>query len=386
MVLVNTKSAFFSPTAFRDLVSGRRRGAVAAALRGILAAAEVPYTWAVRWRNRRYDCGAITVHRLDVPVISVGNLTLGGTGKTPLVEWIVGTYLAQGKNVGIISRGYGARGGPNDEARELAWKLPDVPHVQDPDRVAAARRAVREFGCHVLVLDDAFQHRRIARDLDIVLLDALEPLGYEHVFPRGTLREPIEGLARADVVALSRADLLTADERGAIRDRVANLSPHAAWVEIVHAPQALVACSVGVSPAEERGMADAGKMPTLPTDAGKMPTLQQPLDTLRGRRVLAFCGLGNPAGFRHTLDVCGYNVVEFHEFPDHHAYGTGDLNALAAAARQAEAEALVCTQKDLVKIGTDRLGDRPLWAIRVGIDFLTGREAIERKLQGEKPS
>ena len=118
------------------------------------------------------------------------------------------------QEAGIVSRGYGARGGPNDEARELAWKLPGVPHVQDPDRVAAARRAIREFGCQVLVLDDAFQHRRIGRDLDIVLLDALEPLGYEHVFPRGTLREPVEGLARADVVALSRADLLTADQRG----------------------------------------------------------------------------------------------------------------------------------------------------------------------------
>ena len=96
--------------------------------------------------------------------------------------------------------------------------------------------------------------------------------------------------------------------------------------------------------------------------------------------MLAFCGLGNPAGFRHTLKVCGYDVVEFHEFPDHHAYGPGDLKALAAAARQSGAEALVCTQKDLVKIGVDRLGDRPLWAIRVGIDFLAGREEFERKL------
>ncbi len=367
-------AALFSPSGFRDLVSGRRRGAMAAALRGILAAVEVPYTWAVRWRNRRYDLGAKAAYRVDVPVISVGNLTLGGTGKTPLVEWIVNGYLAQGKKVGIISRGYGAHGGANDEARELAWKLPGVPHVQQSDRVAAARRAIREFGCEVLVLDDAFQHRRIARNLDIVLLDALEPLGYEHVFPRGTLREPVEGLARADVVALSRADLLTAEQRGAIRDRVAKLSPQAVWVEVVHAPLALVAV--------EGTMEDAGKMPTLRAeDAGKMPTLrQQPLESLRGRRVLAFCGLGNPAGFRHTLEVCGYDVVEFHEFPDHHAYGPNDLSALAAAARKTEAEALVCTQKDLVKIGVDRLGDRPLWAIRVGIDFLAGREELERDL------
>ena len=303
-----------------------------------------------------------------MPVISVGNLTLGGTGKTPLVEWIVRSFLAQGKRAGIVSRGYGTGrhvlmvGGPNDEARELAWKLPGVPHVQDPDRVVAARRAIREHGCQVLVLDDAFQHRRIHRDLDIVLLDALEPLGYEHVFPRGTLREPVEGLARADIVALSRADLLTAEQRATIRDRVTRLSPQAVWAEVVHAPMVLVAAE--------------GAM----RQAGGTPARQQPLETLRGRQVLAFCGLGNPAGFRHTLTVCGYNVVEFREFPDHHAYSLGDLNALAAAARQAEVEALVCTQKDLVKIGADRLGDRPLWAIRVGIDFIAGREEFEKEL------
>ncbi len=358
-------------------MSGRRRGATAAALRGILAAAEVPYTWAVRWRNRRYDCGTRTAERVDVPVISVGNLTLGGTGKTPMVEWIVRRFLAEGKQIGIISRGYGAQRGPNDEARELAWKLPGVPHVQDPDRVAAARRAVRDFGCQVLVLDDAFQHRRIARDLDIVLLDALEPLGYEHVFPRGTLREPVQGLARADVVVLSRADLLTADERGAIRGRVAKLSPQAVWAEVVHAPLELVAAerltAKRPSPACRTRQDVRG--------AGGEGVLQQPLETLRGRRVLAFCGLGNPAGFRHTLDVCGYDVVEFREFPDHHIYSSGDLHTLAAAARHAEAEALVCTQKDLVKIGLDRLGDRPLWAIRVGIDFFAGREEFEKELR-----
>jgi tetraacyldisaccharide 4'-kinase len=343
-----------TPSAFRDLVSGRRRGVAAAVLRGILAIAEVPYSWAVRARNRGYSRGSFAVEKAaaDVPVISVGNLTLGGTGKTPMVEWIVGRVLAQGKKAGIVSRGYGAQSGPNDEARELAWKLPGVPHVQQADRVVAARRAIREHGCDVLVLDDAFQHRRIARDLDIVLLDALEPFGFEHLFPRGTLREPVEGLARADVVALSRADLLSADERTEIRSRVMKLSPQSLWIEVVHAPLELVS---GTRVAE-------------------------PLDSLRGKRVLAFCGLGNPAGFRHTLAVCGYEVAAFHEFPDHHAYMQSDLNFLAETARESGAEAVVCTQKDLVKIGVDHLGNRPLWAIRVGIDFLAGREAFERKL------
>ena len=383
---------------FRDLVSGRRRGAMAAALRGALTAAEVPYSWAVRWRNRGYDRGLSSVYRINVPVISVGNLTLGGTGKTPMVEWIVRQFLTQGKIVGIISRGYGAHDGPNDEALELAWKLPGVPHVQNPDRVAAAHRAIEEHECQVLVLDDAFQHRRIARDLDIVLLDALEPLGYGHVFPRGTLREPVEGLARANVVALSRADLLTAEQREAIRDRVAKLSPQAVWIEVVHAPLALVAAEEGMREADDATEDSSEKNSPLPytgegqevrgypkkpwNSFGTGTTLpQRPLETLRGQRVLAFCGLGNPAGFRHTLEVCGYDVIEFHEFPDHHAYGPSDLNALAAAVRQTGAEALVCTQKDLVKIGVDRIGDRPLWAIRVGIDFLAGQEEFEKTLR-----
>ncbi len=297
---IGTKSsAFLSPTSFRELVSGRRRGALAAVLRGTLAVAEVPYTWAVRWRNRHYDHSRDAVCRVDVPVISVGNLTLGGTGKTPMVEWIVRRFLAQGKKVGILSRGYASHSGPNDEARELEWKLPGVPHVQNPDRVAAAHRAIAEFGCQVLVLDDAFQHRRIGRDLDIVLLDALEPLGYEHLFPRGTLREPVQGLARADVIALSRADLLAADERGAIHDRVLKLSPKAVWVEVVHAPLALVAAVRGAggsclpSPSGRgagpinlpspsgRGAWGEGSMRPLPGHSGRLVRSRDDRDTHR---------------------------------------------------------------------------------------------------------
>ncbi len=349
----------------------------------MLAIAEVPYCWAIRWRNRRYDRGAKQIHRVEVPVISVGNLTLGGTGKTPMVQWIVQQLLRQQINAGIVSRGYGRVAGTlrvasasvskhatdskvhptgsNDEALELAWQLPGVPHVQNPDRLAAARRAIDEFGCEALVLDDAFQHRRIARDLDVVLLDALEPFGFGRVFPRGTLREPVEGLARADVIGLSRADLLTEKQRESLRDRAMKLAPTALWIETVHAPVELV--TGGSS-----------------TAAGEPPVARQPLAELRGRPVLAFCGLGNPAGFRHTLATCGYEVREFHEFPDHHPYRRADLEFLAAAAQRLNVEAIVCTQKDLVKINRGRLGNRRLWAVRIGIEFLSGREELVQRL------
>ena len=222
----------------------------------------------------------------------------------------------------------------------------------------------------MLVLDDAFQHRRIARDLDIVLLDALEPLGYEHVFPRGTLREPVEGLARADVVALSRADLLTAGraERSAIAWRSCRRRRHGSRSCMRHwhwwrseAPERQAGRLHYRRRRRDAGHAAAAGNASRAAGAGLLRT-------------------GQPGRLPAYAEVCGYDVVEFHEFPDHHAYGPGDLEALAAAARQTAAEALVCTQKDLVKIGVDRLGDRPLWAIRVGIDFLAGREVLERKL------
>jgi tetraacyldisaccharide 4'-kinase len=339
---------------FRELVSGKRRGVGATVARGALRLAEVPYSLAVRWRNRQFDNGGKPIERVGVPVISIGNITLGGTGKTPMVEWVCRWLRECGIRVTIVSRGYKAEdGGANDEALELELKLPDVPHVQNPDRVAAARMAIEEFECQAIVLDDAFQHRRVARDLDIALLDSQEPFGFEHVFPRGTLREPLSGLARADCLVLTRADMLVPEDRDSIRKRAARFAPRALWAECIHKPVLLV------------------------TSSGE----EKPLDALRGQRVAAFCGIGNPAGFRHTLASCGYEVSLFQEFPDHHSYARSDLSSLAEWARQAEVAAVLCTQKDLVKIGLDRLGDKPLYAVRVGLEFLAGQSELEAKLQ-----
>jgi tetraacyldisaccharide 4'-kinase len=338
---------------FRELVSGRRKGLGATLLRAGLALVEVPYTWAVRRRNLRYDRGQAAIHRVPVPVISVGNLTLGGTGKTPLVRWIAQWLLDRGVCPAIVSRGYGARqGSENDEALELRADLPQVGHMQNPDRAAAAREAIGRFRCQAIVLDDAFQHRRLARDLDLVLLDASEPLGFQHVFPRGTLREPVEGLGRADMVLLSRADLIGGELRDSLRRQVLGYAPNAAWGEVVHAPRSLVS---------HQG-------------------LEEPIGWLSGRRIAAFAGIGNPAGFRHTLENCGCRPVAFWEFPDHHAYTRGDLASLAARAGELGAEALVCTRKDLVKIEAERLGDVPVWALKIGLEFLCGQGLLEQRL------
>jgi len=343
-----------SPSTFREIVSGRRRGAVAGLLRIGLRLVETPYTWAVRYRNRRYDSGAAATHRVAVPVVSVGNLTLGGTGKTPMVEWLARWFRDQDVRVTVVSRGYGAEvGSLNDEAMELEQRLPDVPHLQNPDRVAAALIAIEEFDCQLIVLDDAMQHRRIGRDLEIVLLDALEPFGFGHVFPRGTLREPVDGLRRADVVVLSRAAMLQPSERQQIQSTAMQYAPEAAYLEVTHAARSLV------------------------SSTGK----EEPLESLADRPVAAFCGIGNPAGFRHTLETCGYQVAQFREFPDHHRYDRADVESLTAWADRADIATVLCTQKDLVKLRTDRLGRHPLRAVRVGLEILSGREALEKKLQ-----
>lgn len=343
-----------SESDFRDLVSGKRRGVGGTLARGLLRAAEVPYTLAVTWRNRRYDLERTAAHQVTVPVVSVGNLTLGGTGKTPMVEWLGRWFRHRQVRVAVISRGYKqVAGGANDEALELEQKLPDVPHLQNPDRVAAAMTAVEELDMQLIVLDDAFQHRRIHRDLDIVMIDATQPFGYGHVFPRGTLREPLAGLARAHVVALSRADMISAEQRAEIRDTVRRHASGSEWLEVTHAPARLI--NAGGETAD--------------------------LTLLRGCRVAGFCGIGNPAGFQHTLQTCGYELAAWREFPDHHAYSRGDMQSLADWADRQPVEALVCTHKDLVKIGLPTLGGRPLWAVSVELHFLSGRPQLESRLE-----
>lgn len=348
------------PGHFRQLVSGRQRGPAARLLRTALGAAEIPYSLAMRVRNWRYDTGRATIHRLRAPVISVGNLTLGGVGKTPCVEWLARWFSARGARVAIVSRGYGkttasAAGdnhGGNDEARELAEKLPNIRHFQHPDRVLAARRAIEEAGAEMILLDDAFQHRRLARDLDLALVDACEPFGFDHVFPRGTLREPLAGIRRAQAIVLTRADMLEAAERAMIGERYRRLAPQALWLEAAHRPLA---------------MRDASGQETPP-------------EMLRGQPVAAFCGIGNPRGFRHTLAACGCEVIAWREYPDHHAYSERDATELAAWAESFPVAAVLCTHKDLVKLPLIRLGARPLLAVRVETEFLSGQPDLEKLL------
>jgi tetraacyldisaccharide 4'-kinase len=230
----------FSGDYYRALVRGEQRGPWPALQRGGLWLASVPYGWVVRLRNRLYDRGWKRIHRATVPVVSVGNLTLGGTGKTPCVEYVARFYRELDLRVAILSRGYGTTTGSSDEALLLEENLPDVPHLQGPNRAALAAIAEEELESEVLVLDDGFQHRRLGRSLDIVLVDATDPWGQGYLFPRGLLRESPVGLRRAGLVLLTRCDQIEETARRPLRDMVARLAPTAPLVECTHQPLALV--------------------------------------------------------------------------------------------------------------------------------------------------
>jgi tetraacyldisaccharide 4'-kinase len=198
-----------------------------------------------------------------------------------------------------------------------------VVFIQDPDRVAAASEA-RARGCDAAVLDDGFQHRRLARQLDWVLLDATDPWGGGHLLPWGFLREGPTALARAGAVALTRCDLASAEDLAALAARVAESAPRAVLVHARHAP----------------------------TSAERLwvPEAPRPPESLRGRRVFAACGLGNPHGFLGTLERLGAVLAGARLFPDHHAYSAADVDALAEAARARGAECVAVTGKDAVKL------------------------------------
>jgi tetraacyldisaccharide 4'-kinase len=200
---------------FRDLISGHRRGVASSLLRGGLSLLSLPYRAGVFLRNKSFDHGLRRVSRAEVPVISVGNVTAGGTGKTPFVAYLANWFGGRSMKVVLLSRGYRAlEGEVNDEKLVLDQQCPGVPHLQHPDRVRSARVACREHGAQVIILDDGFQHRRLHRDLNIVLVDALNPWGYGHLLPRGLMREPRSALRRALIGTCHDDDIGSSDQRG----------------------------------------------------------------------------------------------------------------------------------------------------------------------------
>jgi tetraacyldisaccharide 4'-kinase len=322
-------------------------------LRLLLSLPGLAYSAAVRMRNRFWD-RPHAAHRAELPVISVGNLTVGGTGKTPVVAWLCTHLLERGRRPAVVTRGYGGEAGrgpvdvsagdgplagpeiAGDEPFMLARSIPGLVVVAGSDRVSGATRA-RELGADVVVLDDGFQHRRLARDLDIVLVDSAGPFGNGRLLPSGILREPISSLGRAGIVVITRcrAESDTAGIEEVIRR-------HSRSVPVVRA-------GIGGG-----GFVDIeGRSVSVP------------------RRAVAFCGIGNPGSFRELLERSGVEVAEFRPFRDHHPYRVEEIEALRSAAGRLGAS-LVTTEKDLARLERirDRLHPLELAAPRIEIEML----------------
>lgn len=314
-----------SRTTYLNLISGQANcpGGWTAAARAGLALLSWPYSAVTRIRNRLYSCGRLKSHHTGVPVLCIGNLTTGGTGKTPLVIWLCRHVREKGLACAILTRGYKTQKGElSDEPALLAAQCPDVPVVVNPDRVAGAAEAIRAHKAQAVVMDDGFQHRRLARDLDIVAIDSTGPFGYGRVLPAGLLREPVTGLKRAHAVVLTRCDQVPDEALSRIEEEIRRINRNLVIARSVHAPVA-VRTAVGA---------------------------EVPLDQLRGKRVFAFCGIGNPKSFSRTLSQLGATIVGARAFDDHYRYAPGDLKAVQDQARNLEATLVLTTQKDWTKI------------------------------------
>ena len=343
----------FDEITYLDWISGRRVGWIATVARGGLSCLTPFYRAAIGLRNLSYHYGW-GVQRAGLPVVSVGNLTTGGTGKTPFVAWLVQRLQELGKRPAIVSRGYRHQGaGGNDELRLLEQLVPGVPHQQDPDRVAAAKQLQAKNCCDLIVLDDGFQHRRLHRDLDIVLIDALNPWGFGRLLPRGLLREPPTSLGRAQLVIVTRSDQVSETTKRRLIEEIQRRTsapvctvsfPQTAWINARRETRAIAEISA---------------------------------------QSLAFCGIGSPEGFRRTLIAAGQQTAadELLAFRDHCDYGPHDRQRLEHAIRSHNPAQLLTTRKDLVKFSEECLGQIPLWAADVQLRFESGREECDALLR-----
>jgi tetraacyldisaccharide 4'-kinase len=312
------------------------------------------YGLVIARKNQAFDAGQ-GVARLGLPVISVGNLSVGGTGKTPMVETIVRLLRENGHHPCIAMRGYKSAGGLSDEAATYRAAFADVPIVAQPDRTAGLRRlldANEGKGIRTIVLDDGFQHRQIERDLDLVLIDATRSPFEDHLLPTGWLRESPGSLARADAVIVTRADQAPQEARDRLADQIALVHKKPPLAFTQHAWQAI-----------ESNRGDAPK----------------PVESLRDRRVLLVCAIGNPQAFVDQARQFGADVADTILLRDHDPYANRTINRITAAASKHDVDAILVTEKDWMKlraVPSSRWSVPVLWP-RLGIAFSTGQSAFE---------
>ena len=309
------------------VVTDEVRGPIAGILKFFLWVFSLIYLTLVTIVVRLYQSGLLKQHRLSRPVVSVGNITVGGTGKTPLAIKIAQIYKQNKLKPVILTRGYMGRGMGNantqsDEAVMMRELLGDVPIVTGADRIKSAEEFLQNGQADVFILDDGFQQWRLARDLDIVTIDATNPFGNGCLLPRGILREPLSALRRADFFVLTKADLGQA-QLGKVRERLAQTGCGQPVIEAVHEPVRLV-------------------------DLGTKEIFDP--KTLSGKTICVLCSLGAPATFAATLTQLGAKIQKAFNFADHYVYNTTDIRTVLEHCRRNQIKTLVTTQKDAVKL------------------------------------
>lgn len=306
--------------------------------RAILYILSLLYRLVVDLRNLFYDKQIISSVKLACPVISVGNITVGGTGKTPCVIMLAQILQAHGFLPAVLSRGYGGKSSQEvnivsdgktillnaatagDEPLLIAQSIPGVPVITGVRRIKTGKVAIEQFGANVLICDDAFQHREIFRDVDIVLLDSEKPLGNGQLLPRGELRESSSGLSRADCFILTRA------EQTQPVDPVVGKITQTSNIPVFRANHQL------------RELVNGDE------------SLHRPFSDLHGKKVCAFCGIAKPESFKKMLFTARADILSFNPFPDHHSYSRYDLEELKSIYITSGADYLVTTQKDAMRL------------------------------------
>lgn len=363
-------------TFFLQVILEERRDKTAAVARFLLFFVSKAFLVVVKLRRFLYDVRLLRDSTLGIQVIAIGNLTVGGTGKTPVVEKFARELQNQGRKVAILSRGYRSKPPPltkrlldrillrsdttpprvvsdgksllldsetsGDEPYMLASNLRDVVVLVDKDRVKSGRYAIEKFGCDTLLLDDGFQYWKLAgRRRDIVLIDCQAPFGNEFLLPRGTLREPPTHLLRAGTIFITKSDGKT----GALRARIARLNPSAGIIECIHHPLYLEDVFTGE---------------------------QVQLDYLKGRKVAAFSGIAQPESFENSLVGLGAELVYSKRFADHHRFTQQEVLNAVNRSKKRQATAIITTQKDAVRFPKIDRRDLPICFMRVEIKIVTG--------------
>ena len=335
-----------------DILSGRDKSMLANILRCTLILPSVIYSMVTMLRNLLYDLHILPGYKVDIPVICIGNITAGGTGKTPMVVWLCRYLYGKGARVAILSRGYKSSdsSGINDEIKLLQGALPEVAFYIGSNRVESARAAQTD-GATVIVMDDGYQHRRLRRDIDILMVDALCPFGFGRVLPAGLLREPLSQIGRASIAVISRSDIAGDETTSKIKHKLLSYK-QMPIVLSSHRPSGLFNC-----------------------DGVKVD-----LSQLAGQKVTAFCSIGNPGGFIATLESLGAVVRGKYFFDDHSEYDSERVGIIRQLMEDAPDQWLITTEKDWVKLRElpDIIGlDRLFW-LAIEMDFAAGEGELKK--------